>query len=135
MRRNPFENHMSRTIPPKNGMHIAMPKQIPIIRSSGKLSFSCETCGLNFEKHAAHAKRVSRHYCSRACSNAGKITKVKCVCVMCGSEFLQPKQQAIEKRIVTCSEACKRKKKSLFLLDNESKRAKELNKLRKSNHD
>lgn len=92
----------------------------PLIRKTGKLTFSCETCGAFFEKHACHAKRTKSHFCSHSCASKAKEVKAKGNCCVCGATFLAIPSNLIGNGIrnakkVTCSNSCAAKKKQYFL--------------------
>lgn len=100
--------------PPKNGLRAEGSNKTKLSRSAGKIGLNCDHCGLSFETWACWAKKHANHYCSKACTDAAKIYKVKKNCIICGKEF-----EVIESRVakvVTCSRACLRANRKKLLL-------------------
>ena len=73
---------------PASGLKAERSNLTKLLLSVGKVFVNCENCSLGFLKPAAWAKRVARHFCSRSCANAGKITRLRSVCTICKVDLL-----------------------------------------------
>jgi len=67
---------------------------------------TCNYCETVFLKHACHAKRAKKVYCSLTCSRADQEVKVTVICKHCNQPFqLRPSEIS---KITTCSRECSR---------------------------
>jgi hypothetical protein len=99
--------HMERidhTAPPKHVARLGLSNKTPLSRTIGMLHFNCELCGVVFEKPAAWAKRVSRHYCSRECCSEDKKVRIHTNCRVCGVDMEQTPSEAV--KTTTCGKIC-----------------------------
>lgn len=113
MKPNRFERNYRDTIPQNKVTTKSLSNATPMSRSAGKIGMSCDHCGMSYETYACWAKRVARHYCSKACSNAGKETPVEKECSICGTVFITTPSAACKHS--TCSRKCLKEKRSIFL--------------------
>ena len=109
MKGNGYENHYKQIPPPKEGLQKQGAQPTKLARNKSKLPFNCDHCGLAFEKYACWAKRVTHHYCSRACASAAKVVRFPKDCAVCGVEMLLT--PTYMNRVSTCSAICMRKKR------------------------
>lgn len=114
MKPNRFERSYRDTIPLEGVTTKSLSNSIPMSRSAGKISMSCDHCGMTYETYACWAKRVARHYCSKACANAGKETPIEKTCAVCGETFITTPAAAW--KFSTCSKKCMTVKRRQFLL-------------------
>ena len=95
---------ISKTTPPASGMVRAFSNLTPLKRTAGMINLSCQTCGIDFYRPAAWAKRAANHYCSRGCSAESRKVRVETHCAICGKSFYKiPSAIALAK---TCSKKC-----------------------------
>lgn len=111
---------------PATGLVRELSNKTKLARSKGKIHLNCDLCGLPFETYVCWAKRVNRHYCSRACASEGKVTQVENSCAICNDVFLTKKSDSELNRKTTCSEECRSKKRSSFLSGGMAKAMREM---------
>lgn len=114
MKPNRFERSYRDTIPVNGVTTKSLSNPTPMSRSAGKIGMSCDHCGMTYETYACWAKRVARHYCSKACANAGKETPIEKTCAVCGETFITTPAAAW--KFSTCSKKCMSERKRQFLL-------------------
>lgn len=105
------------TFPKDGGMRLDS-NAAPLSVTSGKVLIICPVCGLSVLKPAAWVRRPGRSnfFCGRACANEFRRASVKVHCVICGKAFFQNPSKI--PRVVSCSEECKKERKSRQLLAN-----------------
>lgn len=100
---------------PASGLSVERSGLTPLARTSGKIGLTCPECGIGFERYACWAKRKKVCYCSKACADEARRRPTKFVCVVCAVEFVSIPSNV--GRIVTCSKACQKKRKSELVAD------------------
>lgn len=118
MKPNRFERDYKDTPAPASGVECELSNKTKISRTQGKIGLNCDLCGMPFETYACWAKRVNRHYCSKGCASAGKVTQVENTCVICGDTFLTQKnyKEGSRNKKTTCSMECRKEKRRRFLI-------------------
>ena len=118
---NRFERDYRDTPAPAAGVEREFSNKTKLSRAQGKIHLNCDLCGMPFETYACWAKRVSRHYCSRACASDGKITQVENTCVICGDTFITKKSDHEMNKKTACSTECRKEKRSRFMSAGQAK--------------
>lgn len=102
-------NHL---LTPANGLSHERSGMTSLARVTGKVRLDCPECGIAFERYACWAKRKKVCYCSKACADEGKRRPVEMQCVVCAAKFISTPSETARGRIVTCSDACMRARRS-----------------------
>lgn len=83
----------------------------PLSRIAGQVVLGCPVCGISFSRPYAWVKRAGVSCCGRACAAKAREVRVETHCVSCGKSMSLIPSEVI--RIVTCSKACSRIRRTL----------------------
>ena len=104
-----YINNYRDTVPLSNVSVGYRPNLTKLATTQGKITLSCDLCDMEYETYACWAKRVTNHYCSRACAGEAKRIEVPTNCVVCDKDMISTPSNLT--KIRTCSYECFRLKK------------------------